>query len=547
MRKEIMAIMASTLVALAVPSDASIASVASVASGQETVAVTAEVRGRLSYSIIEASVLTRAGLPSEDMAKTVLSDALRGNIHPQWFAVKSGQATVRTFVVFPQRPDHAPVVLLTSDSQGMSDWLRAMGDQVAAEGFIAVVPDLLSGMGPDGGGTQSFADGEAILKVLAQQKTEIARRTADLMDWAIRMPGSNGNGAILRFNAQGDNPRIDASIESGEHRSETFELNERAWENTLAFLATTENVPEAAIAAKPASAPEQVRLGEAESEVLAEFLSGGRTDRIPTRSKHPDFPANFLMAARVVDESPRRGEWIDIPMASGTQLRTWISYPEGTTSAPIVLVFQPGPGMDMGEPPQRGGGANWLRGIADQLAYEGFIALVPDLTSGLGPNGGNFDSFQYPDDVGVALGTLSHEEVLNRVRATHDYGLALPMASGTSASIGFCFGGGLAWESTAEIEGMDAGVVFYGGPPEEEVMARIQAPVAAFYGTNDVGLAPRIGTATADMARLGKEFEVEVYDEATHVFLYRQDLSKNSAATVDSWPKAIAFMKKHTM
>ena len=78
-------------------------------------------------------------------------------------------------------------------------------------------------------------------------------------------------------------------------------------------------------------------------------------------------------------------------------------------------------------------------------------------------------------------------------------------------------------------------------------MARIQAPVAAYYGTNDVGLAPRIGTATADMARLGKEFEVEVYDEATHVFLYRQDLSKNSAATEDSWPKAIAFMKKHTM
>ena len=88
-------------------------------------------------------------------------------------------------------------------------------------------------------------------------------------------------------------------------------------------------------------------------------------------------------------------------------------------------------------------------------------------------------------------------------------GSAWGMASGTSAAIGFCFGGGLAWESAAAVEGLDAGVVFYGGPPEEEVMARIHAPVAAYYGTNDVGLAPRIGTATADMARLGKEFEVE--------------------------------------
>ena len=538
MRNEFIVIMALTLTGVAV------LAVSSVAAGQSALAPEAP----LPYSIIEASVLTRAGLPSEDMAKTVLSDALAGNIHPQWFAVKSGQATIRTFVVFPQRPTLAPVVLITSDSQGMSDWLRAMGDQVAAEGFIAVVPDLLSGMGPDGGGTEAFGDREAIFDVLAQQKSEIASRTVDLMDWAVRMPGSNGNGARLEFNARAGQARIDATrIVSGERSTATFELRANAWQNAVAFLATTENVAQPAAAAKQAGAGGQVALGAAESAVLAEFLSGGRTDRIPTRSKHPDYPANFLMAARVVDESPRRGEWIDIAMASGTQLRTWISYPEGDTPAPVVLVFQPGPGMDMGEPAQPGGGANWLRGIADQLAYEGFIALVPDLTSGLGPNGGNFDSFQYPDDVGMALGTLSREEVLNRVRATHDYGLGLGMASGTSAAIGFCFGGGLAWESAAAVEGLDAGVVFYGGPPEEEVMARIHAPVAAYYGTNDVGLAPRIGTATADMARLGKEFEVEVYDEATHVFLYRQDLSKNSAATVDSWPKAIAFMKKHTM
>ena len=105
-------------------------------------------------------------------------------------------------MVFPQRPTLAPVVLITSDSQGMSDWLRAMGDQVAAEGFIAVVPDLLSGMGPDGGGTEAFGDREAIFDVLAQQKSEIASRTVDLMDWAVRMPGSNGNGARLEFNAR---------------------------------------------------------------------------------------------------------------------------------------------------------------------------------------------------------------------------------------------------------------------------------------------------------------------------------------------------------
>ncbi len=76
-------------------------------------------------------------------------------------------------------------------------------------------------------------------------------------------------------------------------------------------------------------------------------------------------------------------------------------------------------------------------------------------------------------------------------------------------------------------------------------MARIEAPVSAFFGADDLGLAPRIAPATADMKRLGKPFDVQVYDEATHVFLYRQDLSKNMVATEDAWPKAMAFFKRH--
>jgi carboxymethylenebutenolidase len=108
-------------------------------------------------------------------------------------------------------------------------------------------------------------------------------------------------------------------------------------------------------------------------------------------------------------------------------------------------------------------------------------------------------------------------------------------------------GGGLAWEVAAEVDGVNASVVFYGAPPEEPVMSRIKAPVIAFFGRNDLGLAPRIAPATADMKRLGKEFEVHVYEEATHVFLYRQDLGKNQAATEDAWPKAMAFFKRHLM
>jgi len=106
------------------------------------------------YSRVSAAILTRAGLPSEETAKTALSAALSGTRHPQWIDIPVGKTTVRSFVVFPDRADNrAPVMVITANNQGMSDWLRAVGDAAAADGFVAVVPDLLTGMGPDGGGT----------------------------------------------------------------------------------------------------------------------------------------------------------------------------------------------------------------------------------------------------------------------------------------------------------------------------------------------------------------------------------------------------------
>lgn len=492
------------------------------------------------YSMVSAAVLTRAGLPSEDTAKTALSAALSGTRHPQWIDIPVGKDAVRSFVVFPDRADNrAPVMVITANNQGMSDWLRAVGDAAAADGFVAVVPDLLTGMGPNGGGTSAFAGPEAVVQALARERDEIARRAAGVNEYVISMPGSNGKAAAVHFRFAEGAGRIETTLaprtlapRTVAPRTVTYALTDHAWHQALASLSAQIDLP-------IASAPQQAgRAGQA-GRGPAPAETGGM------RSKRADLPANFLMAAKTVAQSPRKGEWVDIPMANGTKLHTWISYPQNVASAPIVLVFQPGPGMDMGEPIVKGGGANWLRAIADQLASEGFIGVLPDLTSGLGPNGGNHDSFAFPDEAGAALNRISHAEVLDRIRVARDYALKLPMSNGRVGATGFCMGGGLAWEAAAEIEGVNASVVFYGTPPPEAVMARIKVPVSAFFGANDLGLAPRVAPATADMKRLGKPFDVQVYPEATHVFLYRQDLGRNQAATEDAWPKAMAFFKRH--
>ncbi len=496
-----------------------------------------------SYSMASAAVLTRAGLPSEESAKTALSLALTGTRHPQWIDIPVGSTTVRSFVVFPDREEtSAPVVVITANNQGMSDWLRAVGDDAAKDGFVAVVPDLLTGLGPNGGGTDALATPDAAMATINQHREEIARRAAAVNQWAIGMPGSNGKAASVHFTFANGGGRIEttiapsnsATIAPSQLRTVNYELKDHAWHQATASLSAQIDVPVTPILQQAGRAGQAGR-GAAAEAIPASGMNG----------KRPDLPANFLMAAKVVAQSPRKGEWVDIPMKSGVKLHTWISYPQNVAKAPVVLVFQPGPGLDMGEPIVKGGGANWLRGIADQLASEGFIGVLPDLTSGLGPNGGNHDSFEFPDESGRALNKISHADVLDRIRVARDYALKLPMSNGRLGVTGFCMGGGLAWEAAAEIEGVNASVVFYGTPPAEPVMARIKAPISAYFGANDLGLAPRIAPATADMKRLGKEFDVHVYQEATHVFLYRQDLGKNTAATEDAWPKAMAFFKQH--
>src|SRR5262245_51772342 len=92
----------------------------------------------------DAATLSGAGLPTEQMAKTVLSAELKDR-HPQWTDIPVGSTNVRSFVVFPDRPDHAPVLVIAAKGQGMTDWLRAVGDDAAQQGFIAIVPDLREG------------------------------------------------------------------------------------------------------------------------------------------------------------------------------------------------------------------------------------------------------------------------------------------------------------------------------------------------------------------------------------------------------------------
>jgi hypothetical protein len=145
-----------------------------------------------------------------------------------------------------------------------------------------------------------------------------------------------------------------------------------------------------------------------------------------------------------------------------------------------------GPGLD-----------DWIRAAADQLAGEGFIAVAPDVWSGLGPGGGGREAFRYPDEaIRAAAGKLTAEGTLRRYRAAWKHALTLSRSTGSGGTTASARAAHGAPASAGEVPDIRAAVVSYSAPPEPAVMARIKAPVLGLYGQDD----PRVTSTLAPAA-----------------------------------------------
>ena len=180
-------------------------------------------------------------------------------------------------------------------------------------------------------------------------------------------------------------------------------------------------------AARPAPDP---RAGHVMDDLHAGhmMMDMGQQAAPAAKPDNPAIPPADAASADRLKSSPRHGEWVDIKMPSGPALKSFVVYPERKDKAPVVLVIHDIFGM-----------GDWARAVGDSLAKEGFIAIVPDLLSGKGPNGGG--SEELGQNVGQAIRTLTPEDVNARLDAAMAYGASLPAASGKTAVIGFCWGG----------------------------------------------------------------------------------------------------------
>jgi carboxymethylenebutenolidase len=119
--------------------------------------------------------------------------------HREWVTVKHDGRAVETFVAYPQSDHKTPVVLIIHEIFGMTDWVQDLADQVAAAGYIAVAPDLLSGMGPNGGRTTSFPPNSVIEAVSKLNPDQITADLNAVADYAKKLPSSNGQLFVAGF------------------------------------------------------------------------------------------------------------------------------------------------------------------------------------------------------------------------------------------------------------------------------------------------------------------------------------------------------------
>jgi carboxymethylenebutenolidase len=137
--------------------------------------------------------------PGEAQAAKALEASPR---HGEWvdLPLAEGGPRLRTWVVYPERKDKAPVVILVQEIFGLTPWLRAVADRLAGDGFIAIAPDYLSGLGPGGGGTDSVKSrDEAVKLTRGLTADEVVRRINAARAYGTKLPAANGKVATMGF------------------------------------------------------------------------------------------------------------------------------------------------------------------------------------------------------------------------------------------------------------------------------------------------------------------------------------------------------------
>jgi carboxymethylenebutenolidase len=133
----------------------------------------------------------------QDPAKQRLESSPR---HHEWVELTRLDRKLRVFDAFPETKERVPAVILIHENKGLTDWVRSVADQIAEAGYIAIAPDLLSGAGPEQGGTEAFASTDEATKALYALDAQRVMEDLDAVRAHARsLPGCDGTVTVAGF------------------------------------------------------------------------------------------------------------------------------------------------------------------------------------------------------------------------------------------------------------------------------------------------------------------------------------------------------------
>ena len=278
-------------------------------------------------------------------------------------------------------------------------------------------------------------------------------------------------------------------------------------------------------------------------------------------------------AKQKLAKSTRHKEWVKVK--NGTrEVNSFIVYPESKKNATAVVVIHEILGM-----------SDWVQQMTDELAEAGYIAIAPDLLSGMGPNGGGTAEIAATGNnaVGQAIRALPPDQIAGDLNAVADYVAKVPGANGKVTAGGFCWGGSTTFLFATRRPTLKAAFVFYGSAPntnaqgqpyavDKAALGKIGAPVYGFYAENDMRINATIATTTDAMKELKKMYEPVTYAGAGHGFMragepnaappnppapkgdeaadkkamddYQKMIQANRKAHDDAWARWMGILKK---
>ncbi|BFH73800.1 dienelactone hydrolase family protein [Sulfurisphaera javensis] len=213
-----------------------------------------------------------------------------------------------------------------------------------------------------------------------------------------------------------------------------------------------------------------------------------------------------------------------------------------------------------------------IKDIAKRLANEGYLGFAPHLYSGydvLTPE--NIQNVMYkvwslppekrndPNAYKELINSLSEtekqivqllvlnrqkleEEMIKRLIQAYDYLNSQGLKK--IVSMGFCMGGGLAFQLSTEVP-LDGVIVFYGRNPQPiEKVEKIKGPILGLYAGEDPPILQGLPDLISAVIKYKKDLELKIYPGAYHAFFNDRGKSYNKEASQDAWERVLRFLRR---